>query len=61
MILERIKELCKEKNISIAGLEKEIGVGNGVIRNWDKSSPRVDTIKKVAEFLGVTVEKLISD
>lgn len=61
MILERIKELCREKHISIAGLEKEIGIGNGVIRNWDKSSPRVDTIKKVAEFFGVPVEKLIAD
>lgn len=60
MILNNITRLCKEKGISIARLEKELGFGNATIRGWSISSPSVDNLKKVADFFGVTVDNLIS-
>lgn len=59
MILKNISSLCKEKGISIAKLEKEVGLGNGTIGKWAESSPKVDTLKKVADFFGVTVDSLL--
>lgn len=60
MILNNISRLCKEKGISIARLERELGFGNATIRGWCSSSPNVDNLKKVADFFGVTVDSLIS-
>lgn len=59
MILDNITKLCKEKNVSIARLERETGIGNGTIARWGTSSPTVDNVRKVAEYLGVTVDKLV--
>lgn len=59
MIYQNIAALCKEKNISIARLERETGIGNGTIGRWGKTSPSVDNVKKVADFFGVTVDSLI--
>ena len=59
MILENIKRLCYEKNISIWALEKECGLGNGTIGRWAKKYPRVEKLKAVADFFGVTVDELL--
>ncbi len=61
MILDNIQKLCKERGISVARLERELGFGNATIRGWGSSSPNVDNLKKVADFFGVTVDSLISD
>ena len=55
-MLEKIKVLCKRKGISISRLEKECGIGNSTIRRWDESAPRVDSLKKVADYFGVSLE-----
>lgn len=60
MIYKKISTLCKENKISIARLEKELGIGNGTIGRWEKSSPTVENLKKVADYFGVTVNDLIS-
>ena len=57
---ERIASLCKTNGLSIAGLEKELGFGNGTINRWGKgTSPTVEKLQAVAEFFGCTVEWLI--
>lgn len=62
MIAENIRRLCAERGTNLKQLEKTIGIGNGVIATWGTtSSPRVDTIKKVADFFGTTVDALIKE
>lgn len=61
MILDNIMKLCKEKGISIARLEREIGIGNGTVARWGTSSPTVDNVRKVADYFGVTVDNLLSE
>lgn len=60
VVYKNISELCNQRNISIAKLEREVGVGNGTIGRWEKSSPTVENLKKVADYFGVTVNDLIS-
>lgn len=60
-IVENIKELCVENNMSIPKLEKELGFGNGAIYTWRKGSPSIDKVRKVAEYFNVTVSKIIGE
>jgi transcriptional regulator with XRE-family HTH domain len=58
-ILENIQELCKKNSISVPKLEKEIGLGNGAIYKWDKNSPSVDKLQKVADYFKVSTDYLL--
>ena len=60
MVFDNISRLCKEKGITIAKLERETGISNGTISRWNASSPSVKNLKAVADYLGVTVDSLIS-
>lgn len=61
MILNRVKELCREKNISVPQLEKALDFGEGAIYKWDSSAPIVTNLKKVADYFGVSVDYFLSD
>jgi transcriptional regulator with XRE-family HTH domain len=58
-IVDNIRELCKEFNTSIPKLEKELGFGNGAIYNWNKNSPSIDKLQKVADQFNVSVERVL--
>jgi len=60
LLYQNIVVLCKGKGISIAKLEKETGLGNGTVGRWEKSSPSVENVKKVADYFKVSVDYLIS-
>lgn len=60
MIYSNIAVLCKKRGISIARLERESGLGNATIRGWISGSPTVDKLKPVADYLGVSIDQLIS-
>lgn len=60
MLYQNIVVLCKGKGISISKLEKETGLGNGTVGRWEKSSPSVENVKKVADYFDVSVDYLIS-
>lgn len=57
-MVQRIRELCKQKGITIAELERRCGIGNGIIARWEKSKPSYDRLLKVAEELDSTVDYL---
>ena len=59
MLCRNIEEKCKKFGISVAALEKSVGLGNGTIRGWSESSPKVDNLKKVADYFGCTVDSLL--
>ena len=59
-IVNRIKDLCYEKEISIASLEKYLGFGNGSIYRWDKNSPTIEKVTKVADYFNVSVDYLLN-
>ena len=59
MLFDNVKRLCKQKGITIARLEREVGVGNGSIQKWKKTSPSSDNLKKVADYFDVPVDFLL--
>lgn len=60
-IYDRIKELCKEKGITITGLEKDLGFARGSLSKIDKNRPRIDRIQKLAKYFDKPVNYFTSD
>ena len=60
MLLNNIVQLCKERHVSIAKLEREIGLGNGTIGRWDRVSPTLECLQKVSEYFGIGLDDLLS-
>lgn len=58
-LLSRIKELCAEKSITLAALEKTLNFGNGSLSRWDSSSPSSDKLQKVADYFNVSTDYLL--
>lgn len=56
LLYEKVENACKERGISITKLEKDCGIGNATVRRWDKSFPRISTLKKVADYFGKPIE-----
>lgn len=61
MIAENIRQLCRERKISLWALERELGLGNGSIAKWENRSPRVGSLKLVADYFGVTIDDLLRE
>ena len=61
VIYENIKKLCKKKKISIYRVEKDLGFSASSIVKWKKAVPAADKLKAVADYLGVSMEYLLSD
>lgn len=58
----RIDKILTEKNLSRRDLAAAIGVSASVVQSWVQrgSSPAADTVYKVAMFLGVSMEYLVT-
>lgn len=59
IIFDNISRLCEQQDISIHRLEKQAGIGNGVIARWKTSSPTVENLVSVADVLGVDISELL--
>ncbi|MCR5035380.1 MAG: helix-turn-helix domain-containing protein [Clostridia bacterium] len=59
MIYERIKAEADQKGLTISELEKQSGLGNGVIGGWRTASPNARKLEAVADTLGVSVDYLL--
>lgn len=56
---ERIKNLCKERNVSLNKVEEDLGFGKGYLSKLDKSKPNISKIQKMADYFGVSVDWLM--
>lgn len=59
MLLERIKELCKKRGITVSELENRVGFGKNSIYKWKTQSPKIETLQKVAEYFQVSTDYLL--
>lgn len=57
----RLKELRKEKNISLMALGKELGVSDVAVMKWEKniSEPTASNIKNIAIYFDVSSDYLL--
>lgn len=58
-IVDRIQALVDEKGLTIAALERNTGLSNGIIKKWKRQSPSCDKIVAIANYLSASVEFLI--
>lgn len=58
-MLKKIIEMCREKGISLAELERKAGLESRTIYKWGKSVPSADKAAAVASVLETTVEELL--
>lgn len=61
MIYANILRLCQSRGVSISKMERELGIGNATVRNWNVSSPTVNKLKLVADYFGVTMDDLLAE
>ena len=59
--MEVLSAKAAEMDLSLASLERKADLGNGVIRNWDKRSPTLSTLEKVAKVLGCQISDLVKE
>ena len=57
---ERIVELCQKKGISQSQLERDLGIAKGSVTKWKTKEPRPSTLRKVADYLNVSVTYLMN-
>lgn len=58
-LVERIRNICRKKQISIAQMEKDLKWSQGLISRWTKNSPSIGKIMEVVSYLGVSYEELL--
>ena len=57
--VEMVKQVCKERGISIAKLERDLDFGNGYIGKTKKDTFPVDKAVKIANYLGIDIAPLV--
>lgn len=55
---EKIKELCKEKGVSMRKVENDLGFGAGYLSKLDKSSPTSANLNLISDYFGISYEDL---
>ena len=56
----RIKESARNKDLTIGDVEKACNLGENSIYKWDKSSPSLDKVARVANTIGVSIDYLVT-
>ncbi len=58
-IVDSIKKLCKDKNIAVSQLEKEIGLSQGLVSKWMNTTPSLDKIVDIADYFHVSLDEVV--
>ena len=62
MFWDNYYNLCSQKGISPNAAAKEMKISSGAVTEWKKGrEPQMATIKKIADYFGVTVDDLKAD
>lgn len=58
-MIERLLAVIKQKGLSVSAVEKQLGFGNGAIKRFSTSSPSIDKIIALSNFLNISVEYIL--
>ena len=63
MIRDKLKELRRKSGLSQAELAKTLGIPQTTYSNYEtgRGSPPLPTLKKLAEFYGVTADSILGE
>lgn len=60
-IYDNVKRICAVKKCSINMVENDLNFPRGSICKWNTNVPSVAKVKKVADYLDVTVDELLKE
>lgn len=58
-VYENVKNILEARKITVSTFERDLGLSKGSFYKWEKHSPSVKTVKKAAEYLGVSIAKIV--
>lgn len=58
-LIESIKNICKNNNITVTKLEEELGMSQGLIGRWAKSDPSLSKIVDIADYFHVFLDEVV--
>ena len=61
ILVNNIKKICKDKNISISVMERDLFMSPGLISRWTKTTPALDRVLEIASYLQVSLDTLIGN
>lgn len=59
LLSNSIKRICKDNNMTISQLEKELNISAGLISRWSKTSPSLDKIVDIADYFKMSIDEII--
>ena len=59
-LFETIRKLAKQRGMSLLEVNDKAGLGKSSIYNWKTTTPKIDSIRKVAKVLEINVNELVS-
>lgn len=57
--LDRVKDLCRKKGISLSKLERTLGFSQNSLYSWKRASPSIEKLVVVANYFDVSLEYLL--
>ena len=58
-LLEKIKLKAKNKGLTLRQVNEKAGLGTNAIYRWKDQTPNIESVKKVADVLGVSTDYLL--
>ena len=58
-LVEKVRALARQRDLSLPQLEQELGLGNGTISRWRSSSPNTEKLQKIADYFQVSMDYLL--
>ena len=59
-LYENVKHLAEQKGVSVSKLERELGFARSSIAKFNSSSPSIDKVKAIADYLGVKIDDIVN-
>ena len=56
---ENVKRLAKERGVSLAQMERDLGFSEKYLSHLDTNNPSIDRVVAMADYLGVSVDALV--
>lgn len=62
-MFSKLESLLKDKAITVYKLAQDTGISPTTFSDWKsgKSKPKVDKLKKIADYFGVTIEYFLEE
>ncbi|WP_157454946.1 helix-turn-helix domain-containing protein [Carnobacterium maltaromaticum] len=58
-LFDKVSNLAKKQGISLVDLAENLGLSRHAFYSWKTSSPKTDTLQKVADYFGVSTDYLL--